>query len=90
MGGLCDNLCNKLWFGCFWAGNGHGFWFHKVEPMLGELDAHGQPTAHLGTVKNSPGLLGWTENGMCVSRKILFELDGLNCVKKKEIVNAYN
>ena len=25
-------------------------WFHKVEPMLGERAAHGQPTARLGTV----------------------------------------
>ena len=66
LGGLCDNLCNKLWFGCCWAGNGHGFRFHKVEPMLGEWAAHGQPTACLGTVKNSPSLLGWTENGPCV------------------------
>ena len=50
-GWLCDNLCNKLWFECFWAGNGHGFWFHKVEPMLGDWAAHRQPTAQLGTVK---------------------------------------
>ena len=27
--------------------------FHKVEPMHGERAAHRQPTAHLGTVKNS-------------------------------------
>ena len=38
------------------AGDDHGFRFHKVEPMLGEWAAHGQPTACLGTVKNSPGL----------------------------------
>ena len=31
--------------------------FHKVEPMLGERAAHRQPTAHLGTVKNSPNCL---------------------------------
>ena len=37
-----------------------------VEPMLGEWAAHGQPTARLGTVKNSPGWLGWTGNGPCV------------------------
>ena len=54
-GWLCDNLCNKLWFGCFWAGNGHGLWFHKVEPVIGEWAAR----AHLGTIKNNPGLLGW-------------------------------
>ena len=31
-----------------------GSQFHKVEPMLGERAAHGQPTARFGTVKNSP------------------------------------
>ena len=41
LGGLCYNL----WFWCCWAGNDHGFRFHKVEPMLGERAAHGQPTA---------------------------------------------
>ena len=52
-----------------------------MEPLLGEWVAHGQPTARLGTVKNSPGLLGWTKIGPCVcSTKILLELDGLNCV----------
>ena len=66
LGGLCDNLCNKLWFGCCWAGNDHGFRFHKLEPMLGERAVHGQPTARLGTVKNSPSLLDRTENGPCV------------------------
>ena len=43
LGGLCYNLCNKLWFGCGWAGNDHGFRF--LEPMLGERAAYGQPTA---------------------------------------------
>ena len=66
LGGLCDNLCNKLLFGCCWDGNGHGFRFHKVEPMLGERAAHGQPTVQFGTVKNSLGLLDRTENGPCV------------------------
>ena len=41
LSGLCDNLCNKLWFWCCWAENGHGFRFHKVEPMLGERAVHG-------------------------------------------------
>ena len=40
--------------------------FGSTKWMLGEWDAHGQPTARLGTVKNSPGLLGRTENGPCV------------------------
>ena len=65
-GSLCDNLCNKLWFGCCWTGNGHGFRFHKLELMLGGRAVHGQPTAHLGTIKNSPGLLDLTENIPCV------------------------
>ena len=34
--------------------------------LLGEWAAHGQPIARVATVKNSPGLLGWTENGSCV------------------------
>ena len=40
--------------------------FHKVEPMLGERAAHGQPTAHLGTIKNSPGLLDWAKKNVHV------------------------
>ena len=63
---MCYNLCNKLWFGCCWARNGNGFRFHKVKPMLGEGAANGQPTAQFGTIKNSPSLLDWTENGPCV------------------------
>ena len=61
-------MLNKMQivFGVYEAGNGHGFLFHKVEPMLGEMVAHGQPTARLGTVKNSLGFLDWTENGPCV------------------------
>ena len=47
---------------CCWAGSGHGFKIHKVEPMLGERAAHGQPTAQFGTVKNSSGLHDWTKN----------------------------
>ena len=34
--------------------------------MLGEWAAYGQPTDRLETIKNSPGLLGWTKNGPCV------------------------
>ena len=66
LGGLCDNLCDKLCFVCFWAENGHGFRFHKVELMLGEWATHGQPTARLGTIKRSLGLLRRIEIGPCV------------------------
>ena len=82
-GWLCDNLCNKLWFRCFWVGNGHGFWFHKVKPMLGEWAALGQPVARLGTVKKQSrfALFGrkWF---MCVVSKILLELNGLELCEK--------
>ena len=44
-GWLCHNLYNKLCFGVYEAGNGHGIRFHKVEPMFGEWAAHGQPIA---------------------------------------------
>ena len=69
MGGLCHNLYNKLWFECGWVGNGHGFRFQKVEPMLGERAVHGQPTSCLGTVKNNPDLLDLTENGHVCGKK---------------------
>ena len=29
------DLCNKSCFDVYEVGNGHGFWVHKVEPMLG-------------------------------------------------------
>ena len=34
--------------------------FHKVEPMLSKRDAHGEPTAWFGTVKNSSDC-SWTK-----------------------------
>ena len=55
----------QIVFGVYEAGNGHGFRFHKVEPMLGERAAHGQPTAQIGTVKNSPGFLVGPKMSMC-------------------------
>ena len=55
----------QIVFGVYEAGNGHGCQFHKVEPMLGERAAHGQPTAHIGTVKNSPGLHVRPKMSMC-------------------------
>ena len=33
---LVYELCIKLYCGVHEAGNGHGFWVHKVEPMLGD------------------------------------------------------
>ena len=44
-------------FGCCEAGNGHGFQFQEVEPMLDEGVVLGQPMDWFGTVKNSPDLL---------------------------------
>ena len=56
LGNLWCNLCNKLCFYVYEAGNGHGIRFHKVEPMFGEWAAHGQPTVLFWDCKNSPGL----------------------------------
>ena len=36
LGTLSHNLHNKLCFDVYEPGNGHGFWVHKVEPMLGD------------------------------------------------------
>ena len=51
--------------------------FHKVEPMLGERATHGQPTACLGTVKNSLSLLDWTKKCPCVVCIILLQNEWL-------------
>ena len=63
---FCLMLNNmQIIFGVYKAGNGHGFRFYKVEPMLGERAAHGQPTAQIRTVKNSPSLLVRSKMFMC-------------------------
>ena len=55
LGALGHNLCNKLYFGVYEAGNGHGNRFHKEEPTFGEWDAYRQPTAlFLGLLKTAP------------------------------------
>ena len=41
---LCWDLCIKLCVGVHEVGNGHGNQFQKVEQMLDEWAAHGQPT----------------------------------------------
>ena len=46
--------------GCVRPEMAMGSRFHKVELMLGEMAAHGQPTARFGTVKNSSDC-SWTE-----------------------------
>ena len=43
LGALGHNLYNKLCCGVHEARNYHGFLVHKVEPILGEWAAHGQP-----------------------------------------------
>ena len=47
LGGCVIIYAIKYSLGVVGARNGHGFRFHKVEPMLGEWAAHGQPTARL-------------------------------------------
>ena len=44
LGTLGHDLYNKLCFDVYEVGNGYGIWFRKVEPMLDEWAAHGQPT----------------------------------------------
>ena len=56
LGILGDDLCIKLCFDVYEAGNGHGFRVLKVEPRFDEWAAHGQPTAgFLGLLKTVPG-----------------------------------
>ena len=55
----------QIVFCVYEAQNCHEFWFHQVEPMLGERAAHRQPTAQIGTVKNSLGLLVGLKMPMC-------------------------
>ena len=52
--------------------------------MLGERATHGQPTAHLGNVKNSPCLLGWTKKSMYY----LHKMNGLNCEENEMLMHA--
>ena len=57
LGTLGHDLYNKLCFGVYEAGNGHGIWFLKGEQMFDEYHPR---TAHLVcfvTVKNSPGFV---------------------------------
>ena len=69
LGGLCcvcvfclmlNNM--KIVLGCMRPETAMDSRFHKVEPRLGERATHGQPTARLGAIKNSPGLHDWTKN----------------------------
>ena len=53
---LCDNCVLNYGLGVIGSEMTMDSRFHFVEPMLGERATHRKPTAHLGTVKNSPGL----------------------------------
>ena len=44
LGTLGHDLCNKLFFGVYEAGNGHGIRFHQEGPTFSEWAAHEQPT----------------------------------------------
>ena len=71
---LGDDLCIKLCFGVYEAGNGHGIRFLKVEPMCVEWAAHGQPTVlFLGLLKNSPGWLELDQKRPCAVCMILLK-----------------
>ena len=45
-------------FGVYEAGNDHGCWFHKVEPMLGEGLPTDSPLLRLGLLKTVCFLVG--------------------------------
>ena len=64
LGCLCCDLCIKLCFGLYEAGNGHGIRFHKVEPMCVEWAAHG--CSVFGTIKNNPDWLELDQKRQCV------------------------
>ena len=59
LGNLWCNLCNKLCFGVYEAGNGHGIRFHKVDPMFGEWAAY--DCSVLGLLKTVPICMNWTK-----------------------------
>ena len=70
---LCDDLCIKLCFGVYEAGNYHGFRSHKVELMFDEWATHRQPTARFWTVKKKtvPICMNWAKTSMCYLHEIL-------------------
>ena len=86
-----DILCLKIHengFGCCEAGNGHGFRFQEVEPMLDEggeasLDI---PWTNLGLLKTVQ-IACWTEivhmNLLELDSMILLKMNGLKCIWKK-------
>ena len=79
LGTLCDNLYNKLYFGAYEAGNGHGIQFHKVEPMCVEWVAHRQPTVlFLGPLKTVSVGLNLTKKRPCVVCVKLLGMNGLS------------
>ena len=90
LGSLWCNLCNKLCFGVYEAGNGHGIRFHKVEPMFAEWVAHGQPTVLFWACKTSPGLYELDQKGPCVVYIKLFEVNGLSCVEINRLMHEHN
>ena len=75
LGSLWCNSCNKLCFCVYKAGNGHGMWFRKEEPMLDEWVA-----TLFWDCKNSPSMYEMDHKRPCVLASKLFEVNGLSCV----------
>ena len=64
------------------AENGHGNRFQKVEQMLDEWAAYGQPTCSvLGLLKTIPGLCEMDQKRPCVFALKLFEMNDLSCLE---------
>ena len=76
-----DKLLNKLCFGVYEAGNGHGIRFHKVEPTFGEWVAHG--CSVLGLLKTVPSLCELDQKHPYVVCMKLFEMNGLSWLIKE-------
>ena len=72
------------------AGNGQGFRLHKVESMLVEWAAHGQPTVLFwGLLKSVSGLYELDQKRPCVVCMKLFELNGLSGVEIGRLVHEF-
>ena len=72
------------------AGNGHGIWFRKEEPMLDEWAAHGQPTCSFWDYKNSPSVYEMDHKRPCVLVLKFFEVNDLSCVEIDRLVHEFN
>ena len=72
------------------AGNDHGIWFRKEEPMLDEWAATDSPLALFWDCKNSPSVYEMDHKHPCVLVLKLFEVNGLSCVEIDRLMHEFN